>query len=64
MSEKTNKYYLVSERKQDFLSRSGKMKILTTESHLIFLGLKFLSDTKIGKKDSFRWGTVQEKETG
>jgi len=40
------------------LSRSRKIKILTTGIHLVFRGIKFLSDAEIGEKDSFRSGTT------
>jgi hypothetical protein len=33
------------------------MKILATDIHLVFRGLKFESDADIGGKDSFRSGT-------
>jgi len=45
------------------LSRSRKIKILTTGIHLVFRGLtnfikNGLSDAEIGEKDSFRSGTI------
>ena len=44
-------------KKVQFYSRSRKTKILTTDIHRVFRGLKFESDADIGEKDSFRSDT-------
>ena len=61
--------YLVPKRKLGFFVKikppacrayapEGKTKILTTVIQIVFRGLKFESDADIGKKDSFRSGTI------
>jgi hypothetical protein len=44
----------VPERKSGIFSSSRKEKILSGGIHVVFRGLKFLTDAKIGKNNSFR----------
>jgi hypothetical protein len=46
-----------------FCPRSRKTKILTTGIHLVFRGLKFESDTEIGKKGAIFKGLYGKEKT-